>query len=555
MEKRSAEGGMVVKNITYLRKRSYYFKLVVTINIVCFVGLVLVALNLYNRNFSENLHELKNYGLSQARVIAHDPLLSEQVFKKNIRQLTAIAQKYQWGAEIEYISISNTHGIRLFHSKGYGIGQKIHSNKIGEIAQGREISDVSQGLYGRVLVKARVPIFYHGQFIGIVSTGISYPKFIEKQKKDLNEIAILFIAVWFINLGVSYLLIRSLRYRLNLMTPEQIEKGFVYRQYILDSVYEGIVAVNKEDNIVLINDAAMAYLDILDEDIRGKPISDYIFNTDFFSSDSLEELKDETILCNGHSLIATRKPIYDKLGNELGLVVSFRINTMQNELENKMNQFAKDKDNLRAIIHEFNNQMSVIYGLLEMKRYDSVLQYIDTEFSTRQNDVREISKMLPVPDLAAMFLSKKVRAKELNITLEIDPMSRIDGKLLPIDIQDITCIIGNLISNAFEEIVNSNAEQRVVSLYVYQSDEFIIEVADSGRGVAEEDADKIFERGVTSKDGDNHGIGLHLVKTLVEQGGGRIVIEESDFGGALFMVFIPLKNCSISKQSTHVEIH
>ncbi|MDW6092695.1 sensor histidine kinase [Vibrio rhizosphaerae] len=541
--------------MTYLSKRSYYFKLVVTINIICFVGLVLVALNLYNRNFTENLHQLKNYGLSQARVIAHDPLLSEQVFKKNIGQLSAMAQKYQWGGEIEYISISNTQGIRLFHSKGYGIGEKIHSNKIDEIAQGKEISDVSQGFYGRVLVKARVPIFYHGQFIGIVSTGISYPKFIEKQKKDLNEMAMLFIAAWFINLGVSYLLIRSLRYRLNLMTPEQIEKGFVYRQYILDSVYEGIVAVNKDDHVVLINDAAMAYLDILDEDIRGKPIADYIFNTDFFSSQSLEELKDETILCNGHSLIATRKPIYDKQGNELGLVVSFRINTMKDELENKMNQFAKDKDNLRAIIHEFNNQMSVIYGLLEMKRYDSVLQYIDTEFATRQNDVREISKMLPVPDLAAMFLSKKVRAKELNISLEIDPMSRIDSKLLPINIQDVTCIIGNLISNAFEAVVSSHAAQRVVSVYVYQSDEFIIEVADSGGGVAEEDADKIFERGVTSKAGDNHGIGLHLVKTLVEQADGRIVIEESDFGGALFMVFIPLNIGSISSQSTYSEIH
>lgn len=72
----------MIKNMTYLSKRSYYFKLVVAINVVCFVGLVLVALNLYNRNFSENLQQLKNYGLSQARVIAHDPLLSEQVFKK-----------------------------------------------------------------------------------------------------------------------------------------------------------------------------------------------------------------------------------------------------------------------------------------------------------------------------------------------------------------------------------------------------------------------------------------------------------------------------------------
>ncbi|WP_261796155.1 ATP-binding protein, partial [Klebsiella pneumoniae] len=70
--------------------------------------------------------------------------------------------------------------------------------------------------------------------------------------------------------------------------------------------------------------------------------------------------------------------------------------------------------------------------------------------------------------------------------------------------------------------------------------EAIVEIADQGCGIDESLRDRIFERGVTSSDSGDHGIGLWLVRSYVEQAGGNIVVDDNIPFGTIFTLYIPL---------------
>jgi signal transduction histidine kinase len=68
----------------------------------------------------------------------------------------------------------------------------------------------------------------------------------------------------------------------------------------------------------------------------------------------------------------------------------------------------------------------------------------------------------------------------------------------------------------------------------------LLEVADSGIGVTDEDRAKIFEPFFTTKpDGKGTGLGLPIVRNIVEQHRGEITVARSDLGGAAFRVILP----------------
>lgn len=67
----------------------------------------------------------------------------------------------------------------------------------------------------------------------------------------------------------------------------------------------------------------------------------------------------------------------------------------------------------------------------------------------------------------------------------------------------------------------------------------MIEVSDSGSGIAEAGTDRLFERGYSTKGERNRGIGLSIVNGAVQQLHGTIVCHNSPAGGAVFTVKIP----------------
>ena len=123
----------------------------------------------------------------------------------------------------------------------------------------------------------------------------------------------------------------------------------------------------------------------------------------------------------------------------------------------------------------------------------------------------------------------------ISLTVEVDPelpvVRAVSGQLEQVLI--------NLITNAVHAVENGG--RVVVRAQVDSPSTAMLEVADSGPGVPDEDRDKIFEPFFTTKvDGKGTGLGLPIVRNIIEQHRGEIRVERSDLGGAAFRVILPI---------------
>ena len=106
----------------------------------------------------------------------------------------------------------------------------------------------------------------------------------------------------------------------------------------------------------------------------------------------------------------------------------------------------------------------------------------------------------------------------------------------------------NLLTNA---IKYNTKPEGIVEVQTTESDQFyIIRFADNGRVIPPEDRDhifKLFKRGATDADHHSHGIGLSIVKKIIEQAGGKIWYEESPLGGSCFTFTWPIREIVLAE--------
>ncbi len=123
----------------------------------------------------------------------------------------------------------------------------------------------------------------------------------------------------------------------------------------------------------------------------------------------------------------------------------------------------------------------------------------------------------------------------ITLTIEVDPelpvIQAVAGQLEQVLI--------NLITNAVHAVENGG--RVVVRAQVEGPASVLLEVGDSGSGVREADRQKIFEPFFTTKpDGKGTGLGLPIVRNIVDEHGGEITVSSSELGGAAFRVVLPI---------------
>ena len=100
-------------------------------------------------------------------------------------------------------------------------------------------------------------------------------------------------------------------------------------------------------------------------------------------------------------------------------------------------------------------------------------------------------------------------------------------------------VLGNLLDNAYAAVTPLCIEDRVVNLsFTDLGNDLIIEVEDSGKGIAEDVAGRIFEKGISTSQETGKGFGLYLVKDVLSYINGHITVNKSGLGGMLFTVYI-----------------
>ncbi|PKC51531.1 hypothetical protein RhiirA1_405481, partial [Rhizophagus irregularis] len=133
-----------------------------------------------------------------------------------------------------------------------------------------------------------------------------------------------------------------------------------------------------------------------------------------------------------------------------------------------------------------------------------------------------------------LLLGKHSRAKELGVHLTLDEDSFLLDFMTGFSSGDLVTIIGNLVDNAMEACLSKDV--RDVNILIQGDKHFLyIEVQDSGIGI-EGNPEKIFDYGFSTKNRDGHGIGLALVKQIIESNKGTIhITSEVNIGTTIIV--------------------
>jgi signal transduction histidine kinase len=183
---------------------------------------------------------------------------------------------------------------------------------------------------------------------------------------------------------------------------------------------------------------------------------------------------------------------------------------------------------------EFDRSLDVIRG--EIRRLDQLvgnfLRFAKSEARERHEvDLRDLLTE------TARLVRKEAEWRRVDVVLDLDesaPMIEADGEALRSSIL-------NLVLNSFEAMPDGGRLQ--LSLRTGEG-EAVLEVADTGEGIPEQDQDRVFDFAFTTKEGGN-GLGLAMVyQCVVEDHGGQVSLKSEPGGGTRVRMVLPLRNGS-----------
>jgi len=201
-----------------------------------------------------------------------------------------------------------------------------------------------------------------------------------------------------------------------------------------------------------------------------------------------------------------------------------------------INKFQGWKQISRIIVHEINNLISPIQTyteyLLEKQSDNDKLNFILLKLNDIRNVLQKFREISHLPD-ANLFIANIIPLiKEVIYEFKsVELLSNIEEIYLFIDPVLFKEILRNLIKNGLESGEKTNVKIKIVE----ENENIFIQIIDNGSGIKEENLDKIFEPGFTTKKG-SIGIGLSIVKTLVEELNGKIKVESKINEGTNFIV-------------------
>ncbi|WP_158318953.1 DcuS/MalK family sensor histidine kinase [Robertmurraya kyonggiensis] len=478
--------------------------------------------------------------LNVSRMIAQTPTIIDALKEEtSVPTIQNFTRKIQTSTNVEFIVVLDMNGIRKSHPDSSKIGEKFVGGDEKDVLVGKEYSSISEGTLGKLL-RAFTPIFdQNHQQIGAVAVGISLER-ISLVLSMIRKNIFLGIGIGMIFGTICAVLLSYFVKRVLLgLEPSEIARILNERQALIESVHEGIIAVDQDGNITLVNKSAMnlfGKLGLKDNPI-GKKVDSYLINSKL--KQTLKTGKpylDQEQLVNGSEVMSNTVPIIVD-GEIVGAVNTLRDKSEIKQLAEQLTGVQLYADALRAQSHEFMNQLHCILGMIHLKEYSELEKFIEKTVEDTQNDIRNITKKLNEPALVGFLLGKLSYAREKGIQFELSIQNMFPGFKDPQFSHDLITIIGNLIDNAMDAS-QKGVHKHIVLLLDFQSSNIIVEMRDFGEGISKEHEPMLFEKGFSTK-GEHRGYGLFLVKQSIEKLKGSIKISSSKSEGSIFTVTIP----------------
>ena len=496
-----------------LRKRPMKLSttVILMVSAVLFSVLLVVHLIYFSQISDMTRDGLANKALAVARTLADSPEIRQGLQKKPQESgIQAIAEAVRKRNDLLFIVVTDMQSLRYSHPEAQRIGQPFKGDDILKALNGKENVAINRGFLAQAL-RVFTPIYdeNHKQ-IGVVAIGLELSR-VTQQIND-SRWSIIWSVLFGMLVGLigTCILVKVLKKILFGLEPYEISTLFEQRQAMLQSIKEGVVAVDDRGEVTLINDAAQELLN-------------------YRKSQEEITIKDRLLLIN-------TVPVRSN-GVIIGAISTFRDKTEVRKLMQRLDGLVNYADALRERSHEFMNKLHVILGLLHLKSYKQLEDYILKTANNYQEEIGSLLGKIKSPVIAGFLISKINRATDLGHTLILNSESQLPDSGSEDQVATLITTLGNLIENALEALGPEPGGEISVTLH-YRHGWLHCEVNDDGPGIAPDKIDHIFDKGVSTK-GSERGVGLALVKQQVENLGGSIAVESEPGIFTQFFVQIP----------------
>lgn len=336
---------------------------------------------------------------------------------------------------------------------------------------------------------------------------------------------------------------------------------------IIRSISEGLIVTDGGGHIRLINHALEIMLGASCREVAGLPVDSLFTDTQVREKihDSLQEGEtarfDFELKTDGRSqpvrtISARTSPVLDPRQHRIGMVTILQDVTREREIERMKSEFVS------FAAHELRSPLTAIIGFAEMLLLGENLN------PEEKRSYAEIIKRqgMFLADIVSTFLDLSLIESGRGIVLkkrpctveelfglldtvllaQADPhrfqvVSEDRSVLLNIDLQRIKQVLGNLVGNA---VKYSPAGSSVRVEGAAEGDWYRISVRDQGIGMTPQQVEKVFDKFYRADSSSTSpagiGLGMSIVKSIVELHGGRMSIQSSPGGGTTVSFFLPI---------------
>ncbi|MCF1649223.1 sensor histidine kinase [Streptomyces indiaensis] len=485
----------------------------------------------------------------QARAVARSVADSPSVLAATrapdpTAELQPYALKVMRDTEVDFITIMDPRGIRWTHPDPKQIGQTFRGHTERAL-KGETFTETYTGTLGPS-VRAVTPIRDGSRVVGLVSAGIRVEQITQRVQDQLT--ALLGVAAGALVLGAvgTYVINARLRRHTHGMNATELSRMHDYHQAALHAVREGLLMLDGQYRVALINDGGRELLGVAG-DVVGRSVAELGLPAPLTGALLASEPRvDEVHLTASRVLVVNTSPVSG--GERRGTVVTLRDVT---ELQSLMGELDSERgftQALRSQAHEAANRLHTVVSLIELGRAEEAVEFATAELELAQALTDQVVAAVSEPVLAALLLGKTAQANERGVELMVSEDSSLDDGLLPetLPARDLVTILGNLIDNAVDAAQGSVRARVTVAAYTRDRGdvpELVLRVSDTGPGVDPEHAEAVFQRGFSTKPAGpgGRGLGLALVRQAAQRHGGSLTVAEADGGGAEFEVRLPLR--------------
>ena len=524
--------GIVSNSIHQIQRKIFTTQLILIILLAVVLGVTGIVINVH---FETQKRDRNLQNISQT--IATSPLLDDITNGENSEYLTEYFDSLQKSlGDIDVISIVSAENVRLYHSNHALIGT-VYDGTIPTFEDTDFYTEDNSGPSGKQR-RAYAAIYDEdGNYVGFVISVMLQESIKKETLPTVLIFALITVVAVLMEVIISAELSENIKKKLHGYEPDVFSAMYQVRDNILESLAEGVIAIDKERTVQFINSSAVKMLGCkessAEQGIVGKPL-EAVCDPTVFESTLLvgeKEFGAHDARLQNTNLIIDRIPI-TKDGEIIGAV---GILHNREEYIKLMEDLAGTRylvDSMRANNHDFTNKLHVILGLLQMEMYEEAASYIENITIVQRETISKIMSAVGEPAVAALLIGKTARASELNVKFILQEGSVFSKSDYPIPTETLVTIIGNLIDNAFDAMneANTDLEKPKELLFgIYSKpNALLITANDTGVGIKEENKAQVFENGYSTK-GKGRGTGLYQVKRLVENLGGEILLD-SQYG-------------------------